>query len=268
MQKRWSPVYIALSIGLGVVALVCTFSYASGTQGGRVLASQNVADYCSARNGVQTVSVPLYPERPDSPSFPLAYKLFRSPDSNAPTIIVIPGGPGDTLLDHSPAETYPYGALTTEHFNILYTDPRGLGCNEPAGADFPADAYRTEYLANDVTQIIRELKLDHYFIYGASFGTVVATYAARRTVEVGLNAPRAVILEGTLGRGFKGRFDEYISGFTHEWDRVKKLISNAISSRLATNPLPFGYSGEVWGQYVFKKMITGEQPGYGPLIQY
>jgi pimeloyl-ACP methyl ester carboxylesterase len=226
----------------------------------------NPADYCKTENGVSKVNVPLYPGKSGSPTFPFSYKFFQSGDPKSPTVIVLPGGPGDTLLDpkvHSPTESFPYGAIPTT-FNIIYTEPRGLGCNQLAQGDFPADAFASAYSAADVVAIIRDRKLDNYFLYGASFGTVVATYVADQVNSAGVNKPRAVVLEGTFGHGVQGKFDEYVGEFTAQWESTKANFSAPLKKLFESDPLPLGFSGEAWGSYIFWQLIT-----YGPgLIAY
>jgi pimeloyl-ACP methyl ester carboxylesterase len=229
--------------------------------------AMNSAKHCTAADGVRKISVPLYPDRSDSPVFTYSYKLFPSSTASAPTIVVLPGGPGGTLLDRNPNEAYADGAIPTNRFNIIYTDPRGAGCNQLSQGEFPSDSFRTEYLANDVARMIQTENLAHYSIFGASFGTVLATYTFHRIEELGLPTPKAVVLEGTLGKGVPGKFDEYIGGFAAEWQRIQTRIPSAMANLFSGAALPLGFSAQVWGQYFYKPLILGEAPGYGPLFQ-
>ena len=228
----------------------------------------NPASYCNASD-ISKVDVPLNPQEQEAQTFALAYKRFAGTGNPETTVIVLPGGPGDTLLQHFPTESnYPYGAVSTDQFNIIYTEPRGLGCNQPAQGDFPESAFNMEFLANDIVAIIQKEKLTKYIIYGASFGTVHATYVAHLVERAGLPRPKAVVLEGTLGRGVPGRFAEYISGFTKEWNRVKFLIPPAMAALFSGSTLPLGYPSNVWGAFIFKQLIAGDVPHYGPWLQY
>jgi len=226
--------------------------------------TMNPADYCG--NGVAKVQVSLYPGHEGSPKFTLSYKYFGNGNPSSTTVIVLPGGPGDTLLNpavHSPTEAFPYGAVPTS-LNIIYTEPRGLGCNQLAQGDFPFDAFKTSYIASDILEIIKDRKLDNYILYGASFGTVVATYVASQADAAGVPAPKAVVLEGTFGRGVPGKFDEYIGGFSQEWEKTKLQLSPQLAAAFTKDPLPLGFAANVWGSYIFWQLIT-----YGPgMIKY
>ena len=116
----------------------------------RILATSQES-YCFDQN-IKRIIRPVKESSPYSDLFSLAYKVFPSEKQNAMTVIVIPGGPGQTLLEKSPTEPYPLGVIPSSQFNIVYTEPRGAGCNQLADQDFPVDGLSTNEVALDIVE--------------------------------------------------------------------------------------------------------------------
>ena len=214
--------------------------------------------------GISRIAVPVYPDRVFSPTYSYAFKVIPARHPGAPTVIVLPGGPGGTLLGHSPDEPYSTMALESDHFNVIYTDPRGAGCNQ---GNFSEDALTTPYLANDIASMVDQLKQDDYFIAGVSYGTILATQATDLIERSGLKPPRALVLEGTLGKSFTGDFSDYIDAFNTEWTRVSATLSPTVAGALSKDPLPFGSSALAWGSYIYNGLISGDVPNRGHLLK-
>src|SRR4051812_26108570 len=51
--------------------------------------------------GVGHITLPLNPGDPNSKSFTYQYLLLPAPKKEAPTILVVPGGPGGTSIDEA-----------------------------------------------------------------------------------------------------------------------------------------------------------------------
>jgi len=216
---------------------------------------------CSSSD-VFHVRVPYYYDRSSSPTFDYAFQFRTSSNSSAPVVIILGGGPGQTLI----GAAAPEGAIPTS-YNLIFTDPRGEGCNASQGAPFPVDFFKTEYLARDVLSMISSLRLRDYIIYGASYGTVHATVTASIAERERFNLPKAVVLEGVLGRAFIGGIDEYYQTFVTEWSRLKGILDPRVVAMLSRTPLPLGYSSRDWATFIRLEMISGEVPNSGhPLV--
>ncbi|HKS07312.1 MAG TPA: alpha/beta fold hydrolase [Gemmatimonadaceae bacterium] len=226
------------------------------------------ADVCAGPQ-IQSVRATQRYDRVDGPSFDFKYRYIpsRADSLRAPTIIVLPGGPGQAGIPN-PEGAFPLGAIPAD-YNRIYTDPRGAGCNA-AVAQTDSTALRTDFLARDVLAIIRARGLTRYVIYGASYGTVLATTTAHAIEQDGLPKPIAVVLEGIVGHAFPS-FASYMQQFTDEWDRVRAGLPGDWSTRVAATPPPMGYSAEAWGSFAFATIILGDIPDApigGPYIHY
>lgn len=243
-----------------------SFSFSANAYGTPVLVTSQVA-YCHDQN-VRRIIRPVQTANQKAGQFSFAYKMFSTAKTDAPTVVVIPGGPGQTLLEHNPSEAYPLGVVPPSDFNIVYTEPRGAGCNQLSVDDFPVQGLTTDEVALDIVAVVADLKLTNYIIYGASFGTVAATKVAYFIHKQKLPAPKAVVLEGTLGKAFPGGFKEYFAGYQVEWDRVKTLLPAMIVQSLSDPNLLLGYDANVWGLHIFQRLIPGDIPHYGHFLQY
>ncbi|MCB9665413.1 MAG: alpha/beta fold hydrolase [Alphaproteobacteria bacterium] len=146
--------------------------------------------------------------------------------ADAVPAILLPGGPGQTVLDHLPV-LRPVLAGWHAHRPLLLLDPRGAGWSRPTlacppdragsveeafggcgahlrreGADL--DAFRTERLADDVDAVLEALGYARAHVVGGSYGTRWAqTLVARhpdRVASLLLDAP-APWDERLLARG-------------------------------------------------------------------
>jgi pimeloyl-ACP methyl ester carboxylesterase len=214
------------------------------------------------------VEVPYHYNDPTSKKFIYRYRWIPAADPRATTILVLPGGPGQSIMNDDPARPFALGAIPHQRFHLIYTDPRGSGYNQRglAGEDLPPSAFQTPFLARDVLEIIKKRGLTNYILYGASYGTVQATVVAKLAEELGIPPPKAVVLEGIVGKSFES-FDVYFSEYQKEWERIKPQLPNVWRTALTANVLPH-YSSEQWGAFISSKIILGAIPGYGPLLKY
>lgn len=170
-----------------------------------------------------------------------------------PTVIFIPGGPGQTGFQTPLA--YP------DEFRVVRTDPRGVGCN--ATTALQDSDLSTRETAHDIVLLIRKLKLKNYLLHGISYGTMVATMVARLTAEQGLTPPKAVVLEGVLGRAFhEGEYDQ---AYLQRWQQSRPLLPpKALTALEAT--APFGVPAAQVAAWLSMLLNYGERADGSSLL--
>lgn len=205
----------------------------------------------TAPTGVMTIERPMFPEYADSPTFGYSFKVHPGTDPDAPTVIYLPGGPGQGSIS---AERNL--GLVPAAYTLIETDPRGVGCNAPASAEhYPDEFYQTTLFAGDVLAIVEHLQLDDYILYGVSYGTVLATVTASMAEAEGIEAPRALVLEGIVGQKFEdGEVEE---PYQLEWRAIRDRLPESIRAQLMTEPLPLGLSAEEWGAGITTTLSLG-----------
>lgn len=200
---------------------------------------KSIAKTCSEEKSLQYID-----DTPVDQNDPAQTKTFRYYYSHkiisptAPTIVYLPGGPGGESIGRN--KEFPEG------YNLIFIDPRGVGCNYSDAQDYPAKYLGTQFATDDILRVIKHLNLDNYILYGASYGSVLATVLANKIEKQGITPPKGVLLEGVLGKAW-GTWDEreqygatISTRFIQENPKVKALLSDA-------NHLPLGYSAEFWG---------------------
>ncbi|MBK6698267.1 MAG: alpha/beta fold hydrolase [Myxococcales bacterium] len=223
-----------------------------------------------ALTGVHSVDVPAVHASAHATLLRHRYRLFAAAQPSGTTVVVVPGGPGGHIMGKSPGDDYALGAIPNDAFDVIYTDARGSGCNSyPALVEAREDVYSIEEVARDVAAVVRAQKLTDYILYGASFGTTAATVAATILEHDGGPPPKAVVLEGTMGRAFDS-FDSYFAAFQNEWTRVKSLVSPAWRTEFEKEPWSpaLYWSREQWGLFVSQQLIIGDIPGSGHSLNY
>lgn len=142
-------------------------------------------------------------------------------DPSLPTLIQLPGGPGGSSIGY-----YEDFEHLSSLFNLLFIDPRGFGCNF-MGSDTDLliyDNLGNHRVADDVLKIVKKEKLTDFYIFGVSYGTLLSTVVAHKLESNGL-APKALILEGVIGKAFK------------RWSEEKSIIeANNYNTYLKSNP--------------------------------
>jgi pimeloyl-ACP methyl ester carboxylesterase len=206
----------------------------------------------AAPDGVSTILRPMFPGRPDSPSFGYSFKVYPGTDPTLPTVIYLPGGPGEASISAEREVDAVPAAYT-----LIATDPRGVGCNAPVrDDDYPSEFYDSVFFADDVLGIVQALALDNYILYGLSYGTELATITASRAEAQGITPPRAVVLEGVLGKVF-ARDGEVEEVFQSQWRILRDRLPEAVRAQLSTTPLPLGLSAEEWGSGITTMLSLG-----------
>jgi pimeloyl-ACP methyl ester carboxylesterase len=150
-------------------------------------------------DGVRSIDVEAIASTPDALRLQYRYRVFESARPNATTVIVVPGGPGTSIMGMTPDDAFAIGAIPSDQFRIIYTDARGSGCNTyPLEAVQPG-MYRSEELARDILAVVQHEQLSDYLLYGASFGTVTTTIATALAPQLSIAPPQRLVLEGAVG---------------------------------------------------------------------
>jgi len=185
-------------------------------------------------------------------TFSYGYRFKAAADASLPVLVFLPGGPGSASTDKPPS-------FVPEGWGYLMTDPRGVGCNTLA--QIPADAtasgafFQTSEIAKDVVAAIREKQLSNFLLFGISYGTLLGTTVIDELEEQKLSPPRAVVLEGVLGRAFT---DSFVGGeYIKQWDRVRTVLPADVLNELDTADAPYGISQDGWSRVLMNFMPRG-----------
>lgn len=211
---------------------------------------------------IHRLAVPLDYQDPNSRTFDLAFRLREGSGPVRPLVIVLPGGPGATLMREDTEVTS--GGIPSE-FPVVLTDPRGAGCNDDAA--LTEDRYfSSETLARDVLAIVRALAAERrlssgYILYGQSYGTVEATIAAALAARSGAPQPRALVLEGTLGHSF-ANYDDYFAPFQAEWRNLRGKLPEPWRQRFQDGTFTELSHGDsiAWAHLIEHELLNGFLP--------
>ena len=265
-NRRLALLVLALSIEIGALVLGCTTH--EDPIGGPVTppSAKDGSDASDAPpllllplkstvpcdlTGIRSVVVPFDEDDPGGQTIELRYRVFPSSRVGAPTVVVVPGGPGGSIMRKDPKDSFALGAIPSDLFTVIYTDARGSGCNAYSDVSAPERGYTIRAVARDILAVVEAEKLKDYFVYAASFGTTAATVAVARAESVGVSVPRRLILEGAVGRAF-ATFDEYFLPFRAEWIRVKALLDPVWNAEFEKEPwsTTLFWSREQWGAFI------------------
>ncbi|MGH9884386.1 MAG: alpha/beta hydrolase, partial [bacterium] len=87
--------------------------------------------------------VPIDHARPDGAmlTLALARRPAEKPDERIGVLIVNPGGPGVSAIDHLRSSATRYGVALRERFDLVAFDTRGTGASSPLDCHESLDAY-------------------------------------------------------------------------------------------------------------------------------
>ena len=205
---------------------------------------------------VYQIQVSLNPKDPKSKKIPYYYRLKNGTDSQNPTVIFIPGGPGEHSIGFDP--TVP------AQYSLIQIDPRGTGCNQEVFDQEDRSFYNGENLAHDILELIIKLKLKNYIVYGSSYGTVLATILTNTLAKKYTHQPISLVLESTLGRATESLKEAY-GHFSEIWnEKFKPLTMEQKKPFLSDSP--FGLTQEELGEFLFQALY-GEESYLDQLIK-
>lgn len=173
---------------------------------------------------------------PSGRSFEYKHRVIRKAEQGFPTVIFLPGGPGQASIEDmlTQPQTIP------QKFGLIVTDPRGVGCN--FNESLKKNDFQTSLLAGDILSILKNLSLspEQTILYGVSYGTVLATTTAELNRRLGNQPFKMLVLEGVLGKAFVGQ--EYLNQYAISWERYVSRkggddFRNKISSAVIANNL-------------------------------
>ena len=192
--------------------------------------------------------MPLDHNDPDSGTFNYVFQhVVNGP--TFPTIIHVPGGPGQTLI----------GLDTSElpgSYNHILLDPRTIGCNYLDEATASDEVIDTFQHASDIIKIVEELSLTNYVVYGVYYGTVVATsFSDTIKDRTDIALPTAIVMEGVVGAPVYGT--EYSDEFKNQWARRLSLSPRLRTAFANQANLPFGYTVDQWNTIISTLISIG-----------
>jgi pimeloyl-ACP methyl ester carboxylesterase len=233
-----------MKLNLNLIFSMALFLTLSGSVFTPVQASASELDAnpCTGPNVDSSLQRPFYLNQNPGGTFQYKFEFRRPKDSSQPVVIYLPGGPGEGSIGkqaemaHVPAE-----------FGLILTDPRGVGCNQVQGP-IQDSFYGTRVFASDVIAVIQKLGLKNYILYGHSYGTVLATETAALIEQAHLPAPKAVMLEGVLGKALLN-MQEYVAPKLLVWKKIRNQLPPPYGAALSVQN-PLGYSPEVWGLFL------------------
>ena len=186
------------------------------------------------KQNVRTLAVPVFPDRDDGPTFPLAY-TDSGADGEEPVLVVLPGGPGF-------ASVAPYAhirpRIARAGFRVVMVEHRGVGLSrrDDGGKDLPVEAMRVEYAVRDVLAVLEHLRVEKAWLHGTSYGGYLAQ-------AIGVFAPERVsgmFLDSTM---FSSAYEEAVREHNRRLflrgedgrtagiaGRVRRLISSGLAS--------------------------------------
>lgn len=215
--------------------------------------AQAANNSCEA-NDISEIKRPLDPLKKTSKTFNYKFRIIKGTDINLPTIVYLNGGPGLPSIGSSLPRV-------PNLFTVIQTDIRGVGCN--ADLNIPSSSFTTKNNAADIIAIIKHLKLSNYIIYGLSYGTVLATVTTHQLESIGYTQPKAVVLEGILGKFFETG-SVYLE-FINQWNLIKTQLNFEALAELAKDN-PLGHTPAAWGAFLSNTLIYGTLPDHGSLL--
>ncbi len=139
---------------------------------------------------------------------------FRPPQKGYPTLVYIPGGPGEKASDKS------FDAFfdSPPQFGVLLTDPPFI---DMQSSDKFKKLMTSQFVADVVSKAIEDAGVEsNYILFADSYGTVPATILASQ------KKPRAVVLEGVVGKA--RTYDDYRNGFLNQETEILTRLKNKV----------------------------------------
>lgn len=170
-------------------------------------------------------------------------------DSEKPTMIYFDGGSGGNSHGQKQILT---------NYNELHYDQRGIGCSHPETLELYRDPnfYSNLNNAKDANEIRKHLKIDQLSLYGASYGTVVATIYA----SVFEKNTKAVILDGTV---YSDESNSKIIGFY-----LKRMFESLSDGTKAGLKKYINSEDKIARVYMLARMLMYGNDPFGKMKKY
>ena len=226
-----------------------------------ILANQlyAVESYDCNFEGVNQTEIAIYPDQENSPTTKYRYQIVGKIDSEKPVVIYLPGGPGASSIDDFSNPIIRNASIRSGlpgSVPWIMIDPRTVGCNRGDEKVYPDDSLTSAYLAHDVLNVIEELKLQKYILYGLSYGSQSATYVAGLAATRGLPQPHAIFLAGVMGRGEPDGSFSIPNQKIIEWELLKTQLSDKARAKLSEEK-PLGIEPARWDRLITKAVYEG-----------
>ncbi|MGZ6438814.1 MAG: alpha/beta fold hydrolase [Pseudobdellovibrionaceae bacterium] len=148
------------------------------------------------------------------------YEIRRA-QPGYPTVIKIPGGPGQGYIGQA-AKLGERDGIPKE-FGIIALDPRGVGKNS-FGPDLQGRLYSTAHNVKDIKEIIKAEKINSYIVHGQSYGTIVATeFGHAISNQSDIAKPLGIVLTGVA---YDGAMKNYHASFNEQLNRLMRAYSS------------------------------------------
>ena len=188
-----------------------------------------------AREDVYALDIPVFPDREDSPAFPLTYT-----DSGArrdePALVVIPGGPGfASILPYA----YYRPRIARAGFRVIMVEHRGVGLSrrDAEGDDLPVEAMWAEYAARDILAVLDHLGVGKAWLHGTSYGgylaQLIGVLAPGKVAGMCLDTTMFSTEDGEAQREHVRRL--FLRGESPETARIASQVRGLLDSGKATD---------------------------------
>lgn len=204
---------------------------------------------------IRAVQVPWDPSKPKSATFEYRFK-YEIVNPLFPTVVILPEDLGQTAI--LPTGKWPLGAVPAD-YNKIYIDPRSQGCNYAPESNVLAQYLKTEFVVNDIFLALKSIDLKNYIIYGASYGSIVATQLAKKIESEKFELPKALVLESAVGKKFDN-FDSYFYFFQHAWDNTFKQLPPQWKTYFHSGRNEATFSKSQWASLISSDMTIGDVP--------
>ncbi|OBG98895.1 alpha/beta hydrolase [Mycobacterium sp. E3247] len=150
---------------------------------------RRVQEKLAALPGVRPVRRPISPDSREE--FDLYY--VRTGRKSAHPLVIIPGGPGVASVQMYRGLR---GRAAAAGLDVIMIEHRGVGMSrhDDSGEDLPPEAITVNQVVDDIAAVLDDARVDLAVIYGASYGTYIASgFGVQHPGRV-----RAMILDSPL----------------------------------------------------------------------
>ncbi len=185
--------------------------------------------YCAGSDN-HKISVPVDPSQPGTQKFDFSFQWVERGGPDAPTIIYFPGGPGGSAIADwgNPLNDPRWESMgfPKSGVNVLFLDPRGVGCNDLDESVLPDDSLSTAAIVSDALAAVRSLGITRYFVYGISYGTMPATvFSYRAEHGEAKTGPIALLIGGVIGKASVGNpLLNSVGQSIRQWENFKQSL--------------------------------------------